>query len=154
MLDVEYPITIEGGGQHDVDMQLLAVNVDPGDRPINFTINSNCETDPEYRYVLNVKVNAAEKHIRILSRHRFWHNEFVLCLPWVKTQDVPQLIPLDTGQRHKCTRKSCRPQSSITANPKNEKTCSTRLAMKLRLLVPVKLMGLTISVLRKKVVGL
>ncbi len=67
MLDVECPITIEGGGQHNVEMQLLAVNVDPGDRPINFTINSNCETDPEYRYVLNVKVNALEAYPHYLA---------------------------------------------------------------------------------------
>ena len=46
MLNVECPIMIEDGGQHNVEMQLLAVDVEPGDRTINFTINSNCVTGP------------------------------------------------------------------------------------------------------------
>ena len=67
MLDVEYPIAIEGGGQHNVDMQLLAVDVEPGDHTINFMINSNCESDPRYQYVLNVKVNALEPYPHYLA---------------------------------------------------------------------------------------
>ena len=94
MLDVEYPITIEGGGQHDVDMQLLAVNVDPGDRPINFTINSNCETDPEYRYVLNVKVNALEAYPHYLAIDFGTTNS---CCAFLGSQDVPQLIRIRTA---------------------------------------------------------
>ena len=97
MLDVEYPITIEGGGQHDVDMQLLAVNVDPGDRPINFTINSNCETDPEYRYVLNVKVNALEAYPHYLAIDFGTTNS---CCAFLGSQDVPQLIQLDSDINH------------------------------------------------------
>ena len=97
MLDVEYPITIEGGGQHDVDMQLLAVNVDPGDRPISFTINSNCETDPEYRYVLNVKVNALEAYPHYLAIDFGTTNS---CCAYLGSQDVPQLIQLDSDINH------------------------------------------------------
>ena len=95
MLDVEYPITIEGGGQHNVEMQLLAVNVDPGDRPINFAINSNCETDPEYRYVLNVKVNALEAYPHYLAIDFGTTNS---CCAYLGSQDVPQLIELGSSR--------------------------------------------------------
>ena len=67
MLDVEYPIAIEGGGQHNVDMQLLAVDVEAGDYPINFTITSNCEVSPQYQYILNVEVNALEPYPHYLA---------------------------------------------------------------------------------------
>ena len=67
MLDIEYPITIEGGGQHSVKIQLLAVDVEPGDYTINFTINSNCVTGPEYGHVLNVTVNALEVYPHYLA---------------------------------------------------------------------------------------
>ena len=95
VLDVEYPITIEGGGQHNVEMQLLAVNVDPGDRPINFAINSNCETDPEYRYVLNVKVNALEAYPHYLAIDFGTTNS---CCAYLGSQDVPQLIELGSSR--------------------------------------------------------
>ena len=67
MLNVECPITIEGGGQHNVEMQLLAIDVEPGDYTINFTINSNCESDPQYQYVFNVAVNALEAYPHYLA---------------------------------------------------------------------------------------
>ena len=93
MLNVECPITIEGGGQHNVEMQLLAVDVDPGDYTINFTINSNCETAPEYEYVLNVKVNALEPYPHYLAIDFGTTNSCCACLG---SPDVPQLIQLDS----------------------------------------------------------
>ena len=95
MLDVKYPITIEGGGQHNVGMQLLAVDVEAGDHPINFTINSNCETDPEYRHVLNVKVNALEAYPHYLAIDFGTTNS---CCAYLGPQDVPQLIQLDSDR--------------------------------------------------------
>ena len=91
MLNVECPITIEGGGQHNVEMQLLAVDVDPGDHTINFTINSNCEADPQYQYVLNVKVNALEAYPHYLAIDFGTTNS---CCAYPGDQDVPQLIEL------------------------------------------------------------
>ena len=97
MLNVERPITIEGGGQHNVEMQLLAVDVEPGDRTINFTINSNCETGPEYEDVLNVKVNALEAYPYYLAIDFGTTNS---CCAYFGAQDVPQLIQLDSGINH------------------------------------------------------
>ncbi len=92
MLNVERPITIEGGGQHNVEMQLLAVDVEPGDYPINFTIHSNCETRPEYEAVLNVQVNALEPYPHYLAIDFGTTNS---CCAYLGAQDVPQLIQLD-----------------------------------------------------------
>ena len=91
MSSVEYPITIEGGGQHNVEMQLLAVDVEPGNRTINFTINSNCVTGPEYEHVLNVKVNALEAYGHYLAIDFGTTNS---CCAYLGAQDVPQLIEL------------------------------------------------------------
>ena len=96
-LDVEPPIAIEGGGQHEVEMQLLAVNVGPGDHTINFTINSNCEVAPQYRYVLNVEVNALEAYPHYLAIDFGTTNS---CCAYLGLQDVPQLIQLDSDINH------------------------------------------------------
>lgn len=93
MLDVEYPIAIEGGGQHNVDVQLLAVDVEPGDRTINFTINSNCETDPEYQYVLNVTVKRLEEYPYYLAIDFGTTNS---CCAYIDKNYDRKLIPLDT----------------------------------------------------------
>ena len=65
--NLEYPINIEGRGHQNIEIQLLALDVEAGDHPINFTINSNCETDPQCQYVLNVKVNALEPYPHYLA---------------------------------------------------------------------------------------
>ena len=91
MSNVEYPTTIEGGGQHNVEMQLLAVDVEPGDHTINFTINSNCVTGPEYEYVLNVTVNALEVYPHYLAIDFGTTNS---CCAYLGAQDAPQLIQL------------------------------------------------------------
>ena len=91
MSNVEYPITIEGGGQHNVEMQLLAADVEPGDHTINFTINSNCVTGTEYEHVLNVKVNALEAYPHYLAIDFGTTNS---CCAYLGAQDVPQLIEL------------------------------------------------------------
>lgn len=97
MLEVEYPIAIEGGGQHKVKIQLLAVDVEPGDHTINFTIDSNCETAPEYEDVLNVKVNALEAYPHYLAIDFGTTNS---CCAFLGPQDVPQLIQLDSDINH------------------------------------------------------
>ena len=94
MSSVEYPITIEGGGQHKVEMQLLAADVEPGDHTINFTINSNCVTGPEYEHVLNAKVNALEAYPHYLAIDFGTTNS---CCAYLGAQDIPQLIELGGG---------------------------------------------------------
>ena len=97
MLDVEPPITIKGGGQHEVEMQLLAVDVEPGDHPINSTINSNCETDPLYEYVLNVEVNALEAYPHYLAIDFGTTNS---CCAYLGAEPVPQLVDLGSSGNH------------------------------------------------------
>ena len=94
MLNVECPITIEGGGQHNVELQISAVDIEPGDRAINFTINSNCETDPQYQYVLNVEVNALEVYPHYLAIDFGTTNS---CCAYLGAEAVPQLIELGSS---------------------------------------------------------
>ena len=91
MSNVEDPITIDGGGQHNVEMQLLAVDVEAGDYTINFTINSNCEADPQYQYELVVEVKALEAYPHYLAIDFGTTNS---CCAYLGTQDSPQLIEL------------------------------------------------------------
>ena len=93
MLNVKPPITIEGSGQHNVDMQLLAVDVEAGDHTINFTIASNCEAKPQYQYVLNVEVNALEPYPHYLAIDFGTTNS---CCAFLGPQDWPELIQLDS----------------------------------------------------------
>ena len=97
MLNVKPPITIEGGGQHKVEMRLLAVDVEPGDHTINFTINSNCKTNPQCQYVLNVEVNALETYPHYLAIDFGTTNS---CCAFLGPQDAPQLIQLDSDINH------------------------------------------------------
>ena len=94
MLNVECPITIEGGGQHNVELQISAVDIEPGDRAINFTINSNCETDPQYQYVLNVEVNTLEVYPHYLAIDFGTTNS---CCAYLGAEAVPQLIELGSS---------------------------------------------------------
>ena len=94
MSNVEYPTTIEGGGQHNVEMQLLAADAEPGDHTINFTINSNCVTGPEYEHVLNVKVNALEAYPHYLAIDFGTTNS---CCAYLDLDtDVIELVHLDS----------------------------------------------------------
>ncbi len=93
MSNVEDPITIDGGGQHNVEMQLLAVDVEAGDHTINFTIASNCAAKPQYQYVLNVEVNALEPYPHYLAIDFGTTNS---CCAFLGPQDGPELIQLDS----------------------------------------------------------
>lgn len=91
--NLEYPINIEGRGHQNIEIQLLAVDVAPGDHPINFTIKSNCESDPQYQYVLNVEVNTLDLYPHYLAIDFGTTNS---CCAFLGPQDGPQLIQLDS----------------------------------------------------------
>ena len=93
MSNVEDPITIHGGGRHNVEIQLLAVDVEPGDHPINFTINSNCETSSQYQYVLSVTVKQREEYPYYLAIDFGTTNS---CCAYIDKNYNPKLLPLDT----------------------------------------------------------
>lgn len=65
--NVEYPITIDGGEQRDVDISVSNVGIEPGTYPINFTINSDCHIAPEHPYTLNVTVKKREIYTHHLA---------------------------------------------------------------------------------------
>jgi molecular chaperone DnaK (HSP70) len=91
--NLEYPINIEGGGHQNIEMQLLAVDVEPGDHTINFTINSNCEADPQYQYVLNVTVKQREEYPYYLAIDFGTTNS---CCAYIDKNYNVKLLPLDT----------------------------------------------------------
>ena len=93
MSNVECPIMIEGGGQHKVEMQLLAADVEPGDHTINFTINSNCAAKPQYQYVLNVTVKQREEYPYYLAIDFGTTNS---CCAYIDENYSVKLLPLDT----------------------------------------------------------
>ena len=92
--NLEYPINIEGGRHQDIEVQISADGIEPATYPINFTIKSNCEDAPEYQGVLNVKVNELEEYPHYLAIDFGTTNS---CCAYLGSQDVPQLIQLDSG---------------------------------------------------------
>ena len=116
MSNVEDPITIDGGGRHNVEIQLLAVDVEPGDHPINFTINSNCETSSQYQYVLSVTVKQREEYPYYLAIDFGTTNS---CCAYIDKNYNPKLLPLDT----KANPSEIMPSSIIyRSQPVEEKT--------------------------------
>ena len=65
--NVEFPLSIEGSEQHNIEIQISAVGIEPGTYPTNFTINSNCEDAPEYEDVLNINVKELEAYPHYLA---------------------------------------------------------------------------------------
>lgn len=75
----EFQIIIEGVKQqgegvdqqdeteHDVDILISTVDIDPGTYPIKFKIHSNCHIAPEYDYTLNVTVKEREEYAHYLA---------------------------------------------------------------------------------------
>ena len=92
--NVEFPLNIEGSEHHNIEMQISAVGIEPKAYPINFTINSNCEDAPEYKGVLNVNVKELEAYPHYLAIDFGTTNS---CCAYLGSQDVPQLIQLDSG---------------------------------------------------------
>lgn len=92
--NLEYPINIESGGHHNIDMQTSAVGIEHGDYPINFTINSNCLENPQYEGILNVRVNELEEYPHYLAIDFGTTNS---CCAYIDLETYePKLIPLDT----------------------------------------------------------
>ena len=114
--NLEYPINIEGGGHQNIEMLISDDGLEPGTYPINFTINSNCEVDPQYQYVLNVTVKQREEYPYYLAIDFGTTNS---CCAYIdKNYDV-KLLPLDT----KANRPEIMPSSIIyRSQPTEEKT--------------------------------
>ena len=91
--NLEFPIDIEGGEHHDIKMQISAAGIEPGTYPVNFTINSNCEDVPRYEDVLSVNVKELEAYPHYLAIDFGTTNS---CCAYLGSQDVPQLIQLDS----------------------------------------------------------
>ena len=89
----EFPINIEGGEHHNIEMQISAIGIEPGTYPVNFTINSNCEDTPKYKGVLNVSVEELEAYPHYLAIDFGTTNSCCAYLD-LKTYE-PKLIPLD-----------------------------------------------------------
>ena len=92
--NVEFPLSIEGGEHHNIEMPISAVGIEPKTYPVNFTIKSNCEDAPEYKGVLNVNVKELEAYPHYLAIDFGTTNS---CCAYLGSQDVPQLIQLDSG---------------------------------------------------------
>ena len=92
LLNIEDPITIEGGAHHNVEVLVSAEGIEPDDYSIDFTINSNCEAAPQYQDALNVRVNEREEYPHYLAIDFGTTNS---CCAYIGPQGVPQLIELD-----------------------------------------------------------
>ena len=65
--NVAYPIEISGGEYQNVDLLISADGVKPKNYHIDFTINSNCKTTPQYQDDLIVKVRQQEEYPHYLA---------------------------------------------------------------------------------------
>ena len=94
--NVEFPLNIEGGEHHNIEMPISAVDIEPKTYPINFTINSNCEDAPEYEGILNVNVEELEAYPHYLAIDFGTTNSCCAYLD-LKTHE-PKLIPLNNEE--------------------------------------------------------
>lgn len=91
--NLEYPINIEGEGHYNIDMQISADSLEPGDHQINFTINSNCVENPQYEDILNVRVNELKEYPHYLAIDFGTTNS---CCAYIDLETYePKLIPID-----------------------------------------------------------
>ncbi len=91
--NLEFPIDIESGEYHDIEMQISAAGIEPGAYPVNFTINSNCEDVPRYEDVLSVNVKELEVYPHYLAIDFGTTNS---CCAYIDLATFePKLIPLD-----------------------------------------------------------
>ena len=90
--NLEYPINIEGGGHQNIEMLISDDGLEPGTYPINFTINSNCEVDPQYQYVLNITVKQREEYPYYLAIDFGTTNS---CCAYIDKNHDRKLLPLD-----------------------------------------------------------
>ena len=91
--NLEFPINIEGGEHHNIEMQISAIGIEPETYPVNFTINSNCEDTPRYEGVLNVDVKKLEAYPHYLAIDFGTTNS---CCAYFGAEDVFQLIQLNS----------------------------------------------------------
>ena len=91
--NLEFPIDIEGGEHHDIEMRISADGIESGTYPINFTIKSNCEDAPEYQGDLNVNVKELEDYPHYLAIDFGTTNS--CCAYFDLDTYEPKLIPLD-----------------------------------------------------------
>ena len=91
--NVAYPINIKADEHQNVEMLISSDGVKPDTYPINFTINSNCESAPQYQDVLNVRVNKRENYPHYLAIDFGTTNS---CCAYIDLDThKPKLIPLD-----------------------------------------------------------
>ena len=115
--NLEFPIDIEGGEHHNIEMQISAIGIEPRMYPVNFTINSNCEDTPTYTDVLNVNVKELEAYPHYLAIDFGTTNS---CCVYLGPQGGPQLIQLENGVNPF----SIMPSSIIYhSQPKSGKVC-------------------------------
>ena len=93
LLNLEFPIDIEGGAHHNIEMQISAIGIESRTYLVHFTIDSNCEDTPKYKDVLNVNVKELEAYPYYLAIDFGTTNS---CCAYLGSQDVPQLIQLDS----------------------------------------------------------
>ena len=67
LLNVDFPINIEGGEHQNVEVLVSAEDIEPETYPINLTVLSNCETNPQYQGILNVTVKQREEYPHYLA---------------------------------------------------------------------------------------
>ena len=91
--NLEFPINIEGGEQHNIEMQISAVAIEPRTYPVSFTVNSNCEDTPRYEGILNVDVRELEAYPHYLAIDFGTTNS---CCAYFGAEDVFQLIQLNS----------------------------------------------------------
>ena len=91
--NLEFPINIEGGEHHNIEIQVSAIGIEPSTYPVNFTINSDCEDVPKYEAVLSVSVKELEAYPHYLAIDFGTTNS---CCAYLGSQDVFQLIQLDS----------------------------------------------------------
>ena len=91
--NLEFPIDIEGGEHHNIEMQISAIGIEPKIYPVNFTINSNCADHPKYKGALNVNVEELEAYPHYLAIDFGTTNS---CCAYLDLETYePKLIPLD-----------------------------------------------------------
>ena len=113
--DIEFPITIKGGGHQNVNLSVSAVDIEPATYPIDFTIRSDCDTVPEYQHTLNVTINPREEYPHYFAIDFGTTNS---CCAYIDRDYDLKLVPLDS----EADPPDIMPSSIIyRSQPKNEK---------------------------------
>lgn len=90
--DVKFPLSIEGGQHCDINMLISAVGIEPDTYPVNFTVSSNCNINPEYEGSLRINVKEQKEYPHYLAIDFGTTNS---CCAYLGSKDRPELIPLD-----------------------------------------------------------